>query len=756
MIFVGSRESNAETSLENEDNQHRVDFSIPYVSYIWRDWFMKIRAKMLLASSCFSIVGGTTGLALAQSASAVATTSASDSTIEEITVTSRKREELLQSVPIAVTALTPQIFEKQQIMTATDLDGAIPNLQISKDQGSQNGAQIFLRGIGQDNSTSVDEPAVGVYLDGVYYGRAIGGLFDINDEARIEVLRGPQGTLYGRNSTGGAIRLESNRPSFDNFHMNGDISTGSFNERDFRGMVNIPVADNAAFRLAFSSLTNDGYYTNALTGQGLNRKDTQSARGTFLYEPSDTLSVFISADFSRDNSGNQIGTPFLMNANGTVSQPIYGGIFKAAPDIPDNNYFNGGGTSVQLDWDLAFGTVTSISSYRAMHYTQADDLGASPVGNDLARTLGHQQGSQGLEFKSKFDGPVNFTSGLFYFREDATEDLIFLVPLSPQSYFQTTPVTKLALPYITKQSSQSMAGYSEVTYDATDDLSFTAGGRYTYDLKDIQRHGTAGNGKGHVNFYNFSPKGNVSYHLTDSVLAYGTVSQGYKAGVYQPFPSAQTATTALPPEKVTEYEAGFKGEFLDKRLLLNAAAFDAYYSNLQIGLLAGNGTVLAASADLHVTGTEIEFTAVPVTGLTLNGQIAQQHTRFTRVPFGPADPQLTDRQKFSPEFHFRLAPDYKFEFGNGDSLDFGVVYDWTGLTYTGLPNAVFFKQPDHSLLDARLAYSKTDQGWTIEIAGKNITNTLWFNTSTELDAPAAAVRFYQPLATWMLRFSYKM
>jgi iron complex outermembrane receptor protein len=720
---------------------------------------MKIRACTLLASTCICVAGAWPGSSDAQTAAPPvqgASPSDANSAVEEITVTSRKREELLESVPIAVTALTPQTFEKQQILTATDLDGAIPNLQISKDQGSQNGAQIFLRGIGQDNSTSVDEPAVGVYLDGVYYGRAIGGLFDINDEARIEVLRGPQGTLYGRNSTGGAIKLVSNQPSFDGFHMSADAATGSFDERDFGGMLNAPIADNAAFRLAFSSQTNDGYYTDALTGQGLNRKDTQSVRGTFRYEPVDDVSIFVSTDFTRDNSGNQIGTPFTLSATGIASQPAYGGLFKAAPDIPDDNYFTGGGTSVQVDWTLPYGTATSITAYRAMHYTQADDLGASPVGNDLARTLGHQQGSQELEFKSSLEGPVNFTSGLFYFREDATEDLIFEVPLAPQSFYTTATIPKLDLPYITKQSSQSIAAYGEVTYEATDDLAFTAGGRYTYDLKDIQRHGVPGDEKGHANFYNFSPKGNATYHFTDAVLAYGTISQGYKAGVYQPFPSAQTALSVLAPEKVTSYEAGLKGEFLDKRLVFNGAVFDAYYSNLQIGLLSGNGTVLAASADLHATGAEVEFTAIPVSGLTINGQIAQLHTQFTRVPTGPSDPRLTDRQNFSPEFHFRLAPDYKYDLSNGDSIDFGIVYDWTGLTQTTLPNSLFFLQPDHSLLDARLAYSRPDQGWTVEIAGKNITNTLWFNTATELDAPQAAVRFYQPLATWMLKFSYKM
>ena len=684
-------------------------------------------------------------------------TASSDSKIEEVVVTSRKRQELLQNVPIAVTAVTLQTFQKQQVVTATDLNGAVPNLQISKDQGSQNGAQIFLRGIGQDNSTSVDEPAVGIYLDGVYYGRAIGGVFDINDLQRIEVLRGPQGTLYGRNSTGGAIKLISNQPVFRCLSFQWAMSASAVSTSVTSAGTG-PIClwrDNAAARLSFTSLTNDGYYTNALTGGDLNRKDTQSARGTFLYNPSDTVSIFAAADFTRDDSGNQIGTPINMSSVNSL-QPVYGDIFKAAPDIPDDNYFNGGGASVQVNWDVGFGTATSISAYRSMSYTQADDLGASPVGNDLSRTLEHQQGSEELEFKSKFDGPVNFTSGLFYFREDSTENLIFLVPLAAQDFFQTTPVPKLALPFITKQRSQSVAGYGEVTYNATDQLALTAGGRYTYDLKDIQRHGTAGDEKGHANFYNFSPKGNATYRFTDSILAYGTVSQGYKAGVYQPFPSAQTATTVLAPEKVTEYELGMKGTFLDKRLVLDAAGFDAYYSNLQIGLLAGNGTVLAASADLHVTGVEAEFTAVPVPGFTINGQVSQQHTKFTRVPVGPSDPQLTDRQKFSPEFHFRLAPDYKYEFGNGDSLDFGVVYDWTGLTYTGLPNAVFFKQPDHSLLDARLAYTRTDEGWSVELTGKNLTNTLWFNTATELDAPTAAVKFFQPLATWMIRFSYRM
>jgi iron complex outermembrane recepter protein len=669
----------------------------------------------------------------------------------EIVVTARKRDESLQDVPIAVSALGSDAMAKQQINGLLDAGPAVPSLIVAANQGSSNGATVFIRGIGQDNSNALNEPGVGIYLDGVYLGRSIGSLLDMNNFARIEVLRGPQGTLYGRNTPGGAIKLVSKRPTFDAVHFNGDVTLGSFNRLDVRGSVNVPLSDDLAVTVSAINMTNDGYYKHAVTGANLGRKNSSAVRGTALWQAGEKLSFFLTADYAKDRSGLQSGTPFdVTNPSNYV--PLYGSIYKAAPDMPDVNNFDGGGTSLTAELEAGPGTVSSTTAYRKIRFKSAYDFGSSPIGNDLYTDLTTDQFSQELQYVSSLSGPINFVGGLFYFREHSNSVPHFLIPQVATTATTTGTVPKTDLAYISIQTTNSYSAYGELYFTPFDPLTITLGGRYTYDDKKIERGGAATTASGSVNFDNFSPKVNVAYKLSDRVNAYVTWSKGYKAGAFQPYPTAATALAAIPPEIVTEWELGFKTEMFDRLLTLNVAAYQNNYDDLQLNLSSTTGgSIVVNSADLRTQGIETEFTLNPGGGLSLNGAFTVSGSKFKRVPAGSGVPLITDRQKNLPDYQLRLAPNYTFETGNGAKVDAGVVFTATGKDQKILPNDPFHLQKAYQTVDARLAY-KSARGWLVELAGKNLTSAEYFNTSTLLGTTRSAVRWYAPKATWSLRF----
>ncbi len=681
---------------------------------------------------------------------------ASTSADGDILVTARRRSETLQSVPIAVTAFDAKALERQQITGLLDVSKAVPGLFISPNQGSQNGATVFIRGEGQDGSAGETETGVGIYVDGVYMARSIGSLLDMNNFDRIEVLRGPQGTLYGRNTPGGAIKIETKRPAFDHFGFAGDVTTGSFNRLDLRGTVNVPMADDFAVNLSAVNLTNDGYYRHALTDQRLAKKDTTSVRLGALWEPTSNLSVYITGDYSRDRSGLQPGTPFNITSGQFV--PVYGSLYVAAPDLIDNQKYNGGGTAVTATLSLPHGTLTSISAYRKLHYIGEIDFGASPIGLDFSRDMKNNQFSQELQYLSSYDGMFNFVAGLYYYREFTNERLSLLVPVGTPTY-TTPPGTeqKTPLDYPYKQTTDSYSAYGEAYITPFEPLTITLGGRYTHETKKMERTGgVPGLAEGSNDFNNFSPKVNVDFKLSPSAHVYATWSKGFKSGAYQSYPAPALALVITPPEKVEAWELGFKSELIRRVLWFNVAAYHNKYKDIVINYsnTSGIGVVLN-SADLRVQGIETELTFRPFDGFSLTGSFSVDDSKFMRVPSSAGAPLITDRGKNLPSYQLRLAPDYVVKLANDKEVEFGGAFTAMGKDQKILPNAPFHLQPAYRIVDGRIQYADLKHGWSLELAAKNIGNAHIFMNSTFQGGTTSAVRWYEPGRTWSLKFGYK-
>lgn len=674
----------------------------------------------------------------------------------EIVVTARRKEESLQKVPIAISAFDGAALEKQQISGLLDVGPAVPSLIITPNQGSANGATIFIRGQGQDGSSGVTETGVGIYLDGVYLARSIGSLVDMNNFERIEVLRGPQGTLYGRNTPGGAVKLVTKRPKMDAFSFDGDLTLGSFNRLDLRGTVNVPLADNAAISISGLNLTNDGYYRHALTNQRLHKKDTTSVRAGLLWEPTDNLTIYATADYTKDRSGLNQGTPFDITDPANFV-PLYGSIYRAAPDSLDINKYDGGGVSVIADLNLPNGTLTSITAYRRLTFRQAIDFGASPLGLDFSRDMMNNQFSQEVQYASDLDGAVNFVGGLYYYREYTDETLRLLIPTnSPTINNLPGTVEKSVLEYPYKQTTNSYSIFGEVYVTPIDPLTITLGGRYTHEPKTIERTGgIPGFAKGTNSFSKFLPKVTADLKFDSSTHAYVTWSKGMKAGAYQGYPSPALALVITPPEVVTAWEVGLKSEPFDNVLWLNLAAYENRYDDLIINFSSGSGQVILNSADLVVRGIEAEMILKPATGFTVNSSFAVSDSEFKRVPNVAGAPLITDRGKNLPSYQLRVSPSYEHAFGNGDTLTVGATFTATGKDQKLLPNDPFHLQKAYETVDARIAYTNQANGWSVELAGRNLTNEHYFLNSTLQAGRISAVRWYQPGRTWMLRLGVK-
>ncbi|RYG10693.1 MAG: TonB-dependent receptor, partial [Caulobacteraceae bacterium] len=336
----------------------------------------RIIKHALLASAAFSAFAGA---AYAQDAASP------DATLEDVVVTARRTSESVQRTPLAVSAFSGQTLERIGAQQVTDLQGAVPNLNIVQGRGSSNATNIYIRGVGQPDALQTFDPAVGVYVDDVYYSRIRGTQFDLLDLDRIEVLRGPQGTLYGKNTIGGAIKLVSRRPG-DEFRARGSVAYGDYNMIDIQGAVSGPITEGLAFGVSALRSTRDGYVTDPNNDREYNDKDTTAVRATLAWDPAANLRVDLTADYSHDDAGLTVGqaTNNLVGFSGqvivAVPSPLPEYNFETAvdPDLPNETRLESRGIALNVAYDLSDAlTLRSITAYRKLNTDDYLDFDAT-------------------------------------------------------------------------------------------------------------------------------------------------------------------------------------------------------------------------------------------------------------------------------------------------------------------------------------------------------------------------------------------
>ncbi len=627
-------------------------------------------------------------------AGATATEEPETQGLEEIVVTAQKRSENLQQTPIAITAFTAATIAKTGVSDIAELAERAPNVTFkftAPVSGASNAASVFIRGIGQSDFALTTDPGVGTYVDGIYMSRSIGGVLDVLDLERVEILRGPQGTLFGRNTIGGAINLLTIKPSFAAADGSVQVVGGSRNQLYLRGDLNIPLADALAVRLAVSSKNRDGYvntafsqsspyYRSALTNLG--NEDRQAARAEFLWKPLDLLDVMLATDYSRVRENNApavlVGVTgktspadgpiaFLYNlfeAPGTTLPGFPNGQYSAANFVtgsPDRTYatgpngtrLNGYGSALTFDFRLAPAlNLKSISAYHHEDGTFARDADGSPITltDNIDTDYQHQQYSQELQLTgSVYDDALKYATGIYYFRETGSDPLIVVFPAS----FGLLNIAE------DRVRNSSFATYGQASYQLLSDLTLTAGVRYTKDRKRFFTNqtltitgpgGTAATGApvGTVvplvppdsdvgqDFSNTSPRIALDYQLTHLALLYASFSRGFKSGGFNlRYVVPRAGVRSFGPERADVVEVGAKVENTSRTLQLNLAAFSTRYRDVQLTYFESFGApVTANGGDSRIKGFDLELKALPLTNLNVGVSAGYLDAYYTSLAPG--------------------------------------------------------------------------------------------------------------------------
>lgn len=631
------------------------------------------------------------GAAQAQSAPAEEET-ADQGGIAEIIVTARKSSENIQSVPVAVTALSADDLESKQVLEVTDLARTAPSLTVST--GGTGPASIIylaIRGQAQNSPNSLSDSSVGIYMDGVYVARPIVGNLGFLDMASAEVLRGPQGTLFGRNTTGGALNLTSNRPS-DEYEGMLKVGFGNYNYKSIEGMVNAPLSDAVGLRIAGRYGTRDGYFRNNQIGypQGSIDKDFV-LRGTLVIAPVESnLKLTVIADFVRYADDGNATAVAAINP-GVLSLPAYGAFinsefarFVSAAQLPAFTAANSKWTDTfsrpqtgdrqidtlqnnnevdaiagTLEWDLGGVNVKSITAYRKSFTDDSLDLHGFPTSvnpftpflpnatSGFISTYNNEQFSEELQLSGSV-GALDWQTGVYYFKESGDEQSRAFILGGVQSART-----------LSEYSSRSVGAFAQLNYNVTDALRVTGGFRYTWDKRTIDRQSTAnwrlpdnlevctvGPNTGltaaaapctdprSANFKYPAWTLGADYRVSDQLFLYAKTSGASMSGGFNSRFVPAPFTQQFEPEKVRDAEVGFKGDFLDRRLRTNMAFFYAKQSNVQRIVNALVGTTLTQfvtnTGKVNAKGFEFEGTALPWDGMELTGSLSYLDAKYVR------------------------------------------------------------------------------------------------------------------------------
>lgn len=660
-------------------------------------------------------------------------TGAAPGEVADIVVTAQKRSENLQTVPIAITTISADMIREKQINTVADIAQYTPNLYFSSaGSGSASSASFYIRGIGQAVFHYTSEPAVGIYLDDVYIGRSVGANIDMGDIAQVDVLKGPQGTLFGRNTIAGAVSITTNKPVF-RLEGHADISTGTIDNLLSHVTVNVPLIDDKlAARVTVMGDVRSGWGKDyAADGKvyNLGRSRMVGGRVQLLWKPVEDFDVLFAGDAMRAR-GNS--TPEgLINFKDSAASDAYNATapVKIGPQwltkgynsylyinpVDDNDTVGGAVTmSYHPDWI----TLKSITSYRWQHAIAAQDYGGVPAPY-LGQQTDQRQWQASQEFQATgdlLDKRLKYTFGLYYFHEAvrngeqaALQGLLLDIPL--------------------RGTTDSYAAYGQLTYNVTDKLSVTGGVRWTNERKTLDVTTTEGGAvlvpQSHesVRYHATSPMGNIKYQWSPNLMTYASIARGFRSGSYSALPFAETDLIPTRPETSTTYEVGSKIDLFQRRLRVNLAAFYDDYTDIQIGATTETDGVFvfrtANAAKAKIYGGEAEVTAVLARGLEAYVNGSYLHSRISAVSgFSFGDSILPDAPKFIVEGGVKYAIDLD---GRGTITPSADVNFRTG-AYPQFNPAKASWQPSYALVNGRITFEPAHSRWTFAIWGKNLTN----------------------------------
>ena len=693
----------------------------------------------------------------------------------QITVTARRTEESLQRVPGSVSAFNERALERIQAQDPTGLAGAVPNLNIVQGRGSSNATNIFIRGIGQPDALQTFDPAVGVYVDDVYLSRIRGNQLDLLDLERLEVLRGPQGTLYGKNTIGGAIKFVTRKPG-DTLRANGSISLGSYDQFEVKGAVSGPLTDTIGAGIAVMRAKRDGFVEDEADGRDYNDKDTIAGRAVLAFTPSDRIRVDLAADYSHDDSALNVGRPVnnLFQFSGgalVVDEPVGSGSYdweaRITPGFPNSTKLTHYGFSGTLAFDITDAlTLKSITAYRNLKTDDFIDIDATQyeVGDVFVGVRQHQSSQ---EFQLLYTGDrLNAVAGVYYLKErvkshqEAYADDLLGTFFGGGTFLRTID---------DDLETKSYAAFANASYAIVPTVRLSAGLRYTLEDKDYFRTTSTFSSNPLFTsltpvifapdrkFHDTSPMASIDWQAMPNLMLYARAAKGFKSGGFngRANNAAGTESTIYDPETVWSYEAGFKSRIAGQ-LTLNGAAFTSSYKDFQarvsgtddIGGIPTPVLSVLNAGKLRIRGAELEVAWTPVAGLLLDAQIGYldaeykdfDDARFSAPQFGGS--RAFQTPAFAPKWTMRFGAQYGFELGNAGAITLGAQTRYKSRTALAVDNTLTNSdveidglfQKGYWVHDARIVYETANKHWAVGLYGNNLTSRAYKTDAQEFSS----------------------
>ena len=642
--------------------------------------------------------------------------------LEEIVVTAQKRAENVQRIPISITTVTSQTLAQKGITNVLDLTVIVPGLQYNTTSG---GASPVIRGIGTSIALGGNENSVATYVDGVYYASNAGSIMSFNNVDQIAVLKGPQGTLFGRNATGGVIQITTLDPEYE-FSGLAKATYGNHNTYGADLYVTGGLSDAVAadISIQYNNLS-DGFGQNTITGSRVGQSRDFAIRSKWLFTLGPKTKATLIADYSSTVSGDPSFRPPY------DSLPLSGVPYTGKPfDVNNNtdarNDIAQGGISLKVDHELSFAKLVSISAYRRTSWKSTWDSDATPIDySTINLNQADMQISQELQLVSTADGPLKWAAGLYYFHSTSNfgpTTVSVITPAGPGSGIVSIDETR--------QSTISFAGFGQVTYDFGQGTSLTLGLRYTNEKKSmfargrflIPAFGVVNQGGPYTDAVTIGkPTWRVAlnHQFTADVMGYVSYNRGFKSGGYDP--TSIFAPSYFRPEVLDAFETGFKSELFDRRLRLNAAAYYYDFKDIQLNTFIGGLPAVYNGTSATIKGLELDFVALPVDNLTLTGGIAYVHgrygdfpvTRTALTPGGGIDllPDISasgKRLASTPDWQINVGAEYKIQ------LEAGTIT--TQINY--FHSSKWFANPENRLFQAPYSLVNASSTWVIDANGR--------------------------------------
>lgn len=685
--------------------------------------------------------------------------------LDEIVVTAQKREEALQDVPLSVTALTASDLESGTITNVTEMSTRVPGLEFTTADHGGNSANFYIRGIGQPDFISTTEPGVGVYLDGVYVARTVGSSLDLLDVERVEILRGPQGTLFGKNTIGGAVNVVTRRPGFEQPEVIASVRLGERDRLNASLSGNVPLVDNVlAARFTITSKNQDGYGRSLFDGIKRSGEDKTAARASFLWDLNDAVDLLVSADWTRvrESSKHAVSTaidpntPFVTGPQNAFAEANGLIPFDQRYEVGDDLFVNDAGFDPGNDvdvwgvhaiatWDMAPDVqLRSITAYRDLRSFAGMDFDGSPIAI-ADQDVFDDQNQFSQEFLLSGDamaGQLEWLSGLFYMHEEGYNEIMLRLSFEENPEGLDTRISNAF-------ENDSYALFTQGTFWLSDRLSVIAGVRYSVDEKEntIRNFATKYGvdlvplTTSYDDWSSWTWRAGLQYDVSEDVMLYGYYATGFKSGGFNGRAYTLQEFASFAPEEVATVEMGIKADLIDRQLRLSAAGYYSDYSNIQATVnitepLTGqplNVVQNAAAADIY--GVEFEGEAILGDHVRTNVGITWMDNEYQELDPGVAL-TFNDKLPQTPEWTFLAGIEVFWPFAtpmaNDGEVTLRADYSWKDDFFHNFQNSIFCLEPSYDVLNLHASYGPPDGQWRVSAYALNALDQEYFLNQQDL------------------------